>query len=253
MSVKTNQKNFPIREAAVATSATKDEFQDARFIGPNYPSPCSDMVIATQTAVVRAVSSSTRTLKFIPLEHTVEDVQALCHLPKLQHPQVSQRGAGEGSFRRGTTLQVQPISVSSRSTQRRPAGAMVVFSSAGPPRRSPIWLAPRPRACPSLELEMPCVRISRFLRFSGLAEEGTHVTVLLELGHSLVCGSHFRVDVAGFQGGFEPGMEQDLGSRESLGGLPSQEAANEAPGFGGNVLWNAELSTSDFGEEGAGV
>lgn len=48
-------------------------------------------------------------------------------------------------------------------------------------------------------------------------------------------------------------MEQDLGGGESLGGLPSQEAADEAPGLGGNVLGNAELSTADFGEKSTGV
>lgn len=34
--------------------------------------------------------------------------------------------------------------------------------------------------------EMPCVRIMRFLRFLGLAEEGTNVTVLLVLWDNLV-------------------------------------------------------------------
>lgn len=139
MSVKP-KRTFPIREAAVATPATKDEFQDARFIGPNYPSPCSDMVIATQTAVVRAASSSTRTLKFIPLEHTVEDVQALCHLPKSQHPQVSQRGAGEGSFRRGTTLQVQPIRVSAAVPPKEGRQVPRGFQQCRPPRGGPLYL-----------------------------------------------------------------------------------------------------------------
>lgn len=45
VSVKPNQKkkhqNSPIREAGVANSlATKDKFEDGRFIGPNYLSPC---------------------------------------------------------------------------------------------------------------------------------------------------------------------------------------------------------------------
>lgn len=48
-------------------------------------------------------------------------------------------------------------------------------------------------------------------------------------------------------------MEQDLRSCESLGRFSSQEAADEAPGFGGNVLRNAELSTADFGEKGTRV
>jgi hypothetical protein len=48
-------------------------------------------------------------------------------------------------------------------------------------------------------------------------------------------------------------MEEDFGSSKSLGRLSSQETANEAPGFGGNVVRNAELSTSDFGEKGTGI
>lgn len=116
-----------------------------------------------------------------------------------------------------------------------------------------VWLVPRQRACPSLEMEMPGVRIMRFLRFWGLAEEGTNVTVLLVLWNDLIWSSYFWVDVPRFQDRLKPGVQQDLGGSESLGGLPSQEAANEAPGFGGNVFRNAELSTPNFGKKGTGV
>lgn len=134
--LKETKKNFPIREAAVATPATKDEFQDARFIGPNYPSPCSDTVIATQTAVVRAASSSTRTLKSFRSN-------TRWRMPKLSGTFQSgstprcHRGAQARVHSEGEPLCRCNQSVSSRSTQRRPAGASVV-SAVPAPRGGPL-------------------------------------------------------------------------------------------------------------------
>lgn len=48
-------------------------------------------------------------------------------------------------------------------------------------------------------------------------------------------------------------MEQDLRGCESFRGLPSQEAADEASGFGGDVVGNTELSAADFGKQSARV
>lgn len=50
---------------------------------------------------------------------------------------------------------------------------------------SHVWLAPRQKACPSLEMEMLCVRIE-VSEVLGLAEEGTNVTVFLVLWNNLV-------------------------------------------------------------------
>lgn len=57
---------------------------------------------------------------------------------------------------------------------------------------SQVWLAPRQKACPSLEVEINAMCENyEVSEVWGLAEEGTDVTVLLVLWNNLVGGSYF--------------------------------------------------------------
>lgn len=91
-------------------------------------------------------------------------------------------------------------------------------------------------------------------QISGLAEEGADiVTVSVVFWNNLIQSSRLLVCISRLQDRLKPRVKQDLRSSESFGGLPPQEAADEASGFGGDVLRDTELSTSDFGKQGARV
>lgn len=51
----------------------------------------------------------------------------------------------------------------------------------------------------------------------------------------------------------KPRMVQNFLWGQPLGGLPPQDAADEALGLGWQSLWNVELATSDLAEEGTGL
>lgn len=100
---------------------------------------------------------------------------------------------GEGLFsKKGNRFAASPI-----GSERVPIGAIQSLittnkggggtSSSAAPVFTPscVWLAPRREACPSLEMEMLCVRIE-VSEVWGLAEEGTKVAVLLVLWNDLV-------------------------------------------------------------------
>lgn len=71
--------------------------------------------------------------------------------------------------------------------------------------------------------------------------------------NNLIRSSRLLVCISRLQDRLEPRMKQDLRSCESFGGLPPQEAADEASGFGGDVVRNTELSTADFGKQSTRV
>lgn len=91
------------------------------------------------------------------------------HLTARQRARV--RDSGPGFVEEGNDFAGRPIDPNvccsdqySHSSQQVRGGA-TSSSAATSFTPSRIWLAPRPKACPSLEMEMPCVRIMRFLRF----------------------------------------------------------------------------------------
>lgn len=89
---------------------------------------------------------------------------------------------------------------------------------------------------------------------SGLAEEGTDIVIVsMVFWNDLIGSPCLLVCISWLQDRLEPGMEQDLWGRESFRGLPPQEAADEASGFGGDVVRNTELSAADFGKQSARV
>lgn len=98
------------------------------------------------------------------------------------------------------------------------------------------------------------VRTTEVFEISRLAEEGTNiVTVSMVFWNNLIRSSRLLVCISRLQDRLEPRVKQDLRSSESFRGLPPQEAADEASGFGGDVVRNTELSTPDFGKQSARV
>lgn len=101
---------------------------------------------------------------------------------------------------------------------------------------------------------MPEVRTDEVLEISGLAEEGTNIiTVSMIFWDNLIRSSRLLVCISRLQDCLKPRVKQDLRSSESFRRLPPQEAADEAAGFGGDVVRNTELSTPDFGKQSARV
>lgn len=126
-------------------------------------------------------------------------------------PQIQQRDSWR-RFTEENNSVGQPIRVyaahllshASRRWERR--GAML-NSAPTVSTPSPVCLASRRKACPSLEMENAMCENYEVSEVWGLAEEGTDVTVLLVLWNNLVGSSYFWVDVPRFQDRLKPGME----------------------------------------------
>ena len=211
VSVKPNKKKtiFQSEKLGVAKAwLPKTSLKMAGLLAQVICHPVKNIVIA-QNAIARFISSPFR--MFISLHHRLQDIHTPCHPEKRRNPQIQQRESWrrftEENNSAGQPVRVDAAHLLSHASGRWERRGATVNSAATVSRPSPVWLAPRQKACPSLEMENAMCENYEVSEVWGLAEEGTDVTVLLVLWNNLVGSSYFWVDVPRFQDRLKPGME----------------------------------------------